>query len=107
MTQSHSVNNTVYYRKHKNWSVRKKWDRARLAYNAHAFCGPRAARSIGIDLYNVISSAVLILSFTMIQVFISDLQLNINIYEPHHEKTNILVSDLVRHQLGCTALEDG
>ena len=23
--------------------------------------------------------------------------------EPHHEKTNILVSDLVRHKPGCTA----
>ena len=28
-------------------------------------------------------------------------------YEPRHEKTNILVSDLVRHKPGCTALEDG
>ena len=27
ITLSHSVNNTVYYRKHKNWSVRKKWNR--------------------------------------------------------------------------------
>ena len=27
-------------------------------------------------------------------------------FEPHHEKTNILVSDLVRHKLGCTATED-
>ena len=25
---------------------------ARLAYNAHAFCGPRASRSIGIVLYS-------------------------------------------------------
>ena len=29
------------------------------------------------------------------------------IYEPRHEKTNVLVSDLVRHNLGCTATEDG
>ena len=29
------------------------------------------------------------------------------ITEPHHEKTNILVSDLVRHKPGCTAKEDG
>ena len=29
------------------------------------------------------------------------------IYEPRHEKTNILVSDLVRHKPGCTATEDG
>ena len=27
--------------------------------------------------------------------------------EPRHEKTNILVSDLVRHKPGCTAAEDG
>ena len=30
-----------------------------------------------------------------------------NIYEPRHEKTNILVSNLVRHKPGCTATEDG
>ena len=27
--------------------------------------------------------------------------------EPRLEKTNILVSDLVRHKPGCTATEDG
>ena len=27
--------------------------------------------------------------------------------EPCHEKTNVLVSDLVRHKPGCTATEDG
>ena len=27
-------------------------------------------------------------------------------YEPCHEKTNVLVSDLVRHKPGCTATED-
>ena len=27
--------------------------------------------------------------------------------EPRHEKTNVLVSDLVRHKSGCTATEDG
>ena len=27
--------------------------------------------------------------------------------EPRHEKTNVLVSDLVRHKPGCTAIEDG
>ena len=27
--------------------------------------------------------------------------------EPHHEKTNVLVSDLVRHKIGCTATQDG
>ena len=28
-------------------------------------------------------------------------------YEPRHEETNVLVSDLVRNKQGCTALEDG
>ena len=27
-------------------------------------------------------------------------------YEPRHEKTNVLVSDLVRYKSGCTATED-
>ena len=27
-------------------------------------------------------------------------------YELRHEKTNVLVSDLVRHKPGCTATED-
>ena len=30
-----------------------------------------------------------------------------NIIEPRHEKTNILVSDLVRHKPCCAATEDG
>ena len=30
-----------------------------------------------------------------------------NIFEPRHEKTNVLVSDQVRHKPGCTATEDG
>ena len=29
------------------------------------------------------------------------------INEPRHEKTNVLVSDLVPHKPGCTATEDG
>ena len=29
------------------------------------------------------------------------------VFEPRHEKTNVLVSDLVRHKPGCTAAEDG
>ena len=29
------------------------------------------------------------------------------IHEPRHEKTNVLVSDLVRHKPGGTATEDG
>ena len=28
-------------------------------------------------------------------------------YEPRHEETSVLVSNLVRHKPGCTALEDG
>ena len=28
-------------------------------------------------------------------------------FEPRHEKTNLLVSDLVQHKPGCTATEDG
>ena len=31
----------------------------------------------------------------------------VKIYEPHHEKTNVLFSELVRHKPGCTATEDG
>ena len=27
-------------------------------------------------------------------------------FEPRHEKTSVLVSDLVRHKPGCTATED-
>ena len=27
--------------------------------------------------------------------------------EPRHEKTNVVVFDLVRHKPGCTATEDG
>ena len=29
------------------------------------------------------------------------------VLEPCHEKTSVLVSDLVRHKPGCTATEDG
>ena len=34
-------------------------------------------------------------------------EVSASIFEPCHEKTNILVSDLVRHKPGCTATEDG
>ena len=33
--------------------------------------------------------------------------LSLEKYDLHHEKTNILVSDLVRHKPGCTATEVG
>ena len=33
--------------------------------------------------------------------------IRLSIYELRHEKTNILVSDLVQHKPGCTATEDG
>ena len=29
------------------------------------------------------------------------------LYEPRHEKTNVLVSHLDQHKPGCTATEDG
>ena len=29
------------------------------------------------------------------------------LFEPSHDQTNVLVSDLVRHKPGCTATEDG
>ena len=32
---------------------------------------------------------------------------NKNTYEPRHEKTNVLVCDLVSHKPGCTDTEDG
>ena len=31
---------------------------------------------------------------------------NQHLFEPRHEKTNVLVSDQVRHKPGCTATED-
>ena len=31
----------------------------------------------------------------------------LSLYDPRHEKTNMLVSDLVRHKPGCTATDDG
>ena len=34
-------------------------------------------------------------------------QLPLGTFEPCHEKTNVLVSDLVRHKPGCSATEDG
>ena len=33
--------------------------------------------------------------------------LDIPIFEPRHEKTNVLVSHMVRHKPGITATEDG
>ena len=33
--------------------------------------------------------------------------LKVKINEPRHEKTSVLVSELVRHKPGCTATEDG
>ena len=30
-----------------------------------------------------------------------------SVNEPHHEKTNVQVSDQVQHKPGCTATEDG
>ena len=36
-----------------------------------------------------------------------DTNAGFSLSEPRHEKTNILVSDLVRHKPGCTPTEDG
>ena len=33
--------------------------------------------------------------------------IHIQIYEPHHVKTNNVVSDHVQHRTGCTSTEDG
>ena len=43
--------------------------------------------------------------FLVINCFV--VKLNLFAFEPRHEKTNILVSDQVRHKPGCTATEDG
>ena len=40
-----------------------------------------------------------------IRVFTAE-SLGVRIFEPYHEKTNVLVSDLVRHKPGCAATED-
>ena len=36
-----------------------------------------------------------------------NLRVQIETFVPRHEKTNVLVSDLVRHKPGCTATGDG
>ena len=50
--------------------------------------------------------------FQQLMFLFLDLNLSIytdtvSTYEPRHEKTNVLVSDLGRHKAGCTATEDG
>ena len=42
-------------------------------------------------------------SFTTVKIGLSLRWLHIRAFEPRREKTNILVSDLVRHKLGYTA----
>ena len=34
-------------------------------------------------------------------------EIKVHTFEQRHEKTNVLVSDLVQHKPGCTATEDG
>ena len=52
--------------------------------------------------------AILSVSFLLLFAAIQSLQnLQSRINEPCHEKTNILVSDLVRHKPGCTTTQDG
>ena len=42
-----------------------------------------------------------------IKLNLFDLKFYLALFEPRHEKTNVLVSDQVRHKPGCTATEDG
>ena len=44
---------------------------------------------------------------TAAHIFVGQVSYHDILYEPRHEKTNTLVSDLVRHKPGCTATEDG
>ena len=54
----------------------------------------------------IIHAFILILEVVMRSFLFLDIYAQIT-FESHHEKTNILVSDLVRHKPGCTAIEDG
>ena len=50
---------------------------------------------------------LLFLSYLNDHCFLLPATLLVTIIEPRHEKTNVLISDLVRHKPGCTAAEDG
>ena len=51
---------------------------------------------------------IFVIEFVYIGVAMCDLMHNAEAaFEPQHEKTNVLVSDLVRHKPGCTATEIG
>ena len=54
-------------------------------------------------LHNVLSQASQVHSSFSVGMYV----VHVYVYELRHEKTNILVSDLVRHKPGCTATEDG
>ena len=47
------------------------------------------------------------MSQNVVKIKMADVNAEYSINEPRHEKTNILVSNLVRHKPGCTATEDG
>ena len=42
-----------------------------------------------------------------VKLIIVGLSKPLTVSEPRLEKNNVLVSDLVRHKPGCTAIEDG
>ena len=45
--------------------------------------------------------------FLFLSFYFLSFSLSLSIIEPRHEKTNVLVSDLVRHKPGCTTTENG
>ena len=45
--------------------------------------------------------------FKNIMWIVKTFQFSTSTFEPRHEKTSILVSNLVQHKPGCTATEDG
>ena len=54
-----------------------------------------------------LNNCLLILSLAKSLIHVTERRGVKNTFEPCHEKTNVLVSDLVRHKPGCTATEDG
>ena len=69
-----------------------------------AFC---KCKNKGADQLCGNRAADLLLCFHYIDSTIHVLPNSCFLNEPRHDKTNILVSDLVRHKSGCTATEDG
>ena len=71
----------------------------RSVQNISFQCPPPATTSLGPALRAVMKGC------NVVHIMNALNSLN-HIYEPRHEKTNFLVSDLVRHKPGCTATED-